>query len=292
MDLNHYFVNIDGQIVKGNEAKISVFDRGFLFGDSVYEVTCSLDDKIFRLGQHIKRLRLSAEKINFTIPFEDDFIKDQIKKTLRIAHFKEAYIRLIITRGTGEIGLDPSLAHSPSFIIFCKELTPNPPQWYIEGVKMIIAQTQRNSKNSLDPSIKSGNYLNNLMAHTEAKKEGAFDAIMLNSQGYVTEGTTNNIWIVKNQTVITPPIEAGLLEGLTRKNLLEMMKRAKIEFKEANLLPSDLYQADEAFLTSTTRRIVPIRQIDQSPPFKTIPGPLTSRLMQIYREEIAKEYEI
>jgi branched-chain amino acid aminotransferase len=282
-------ININGDITGKEDAKISVFDRGFLFGDSIYEVTLTYDSVLFKIEEHFDRLWESAASLALHISHSRKELVYEINKTLTKLNEKRAYIRIIITRGEGMIGLDPNLASKNNLIIICKSLPENPTWWYQSGVEMIIANTLRNPKESMDPSIKSGNYLNNVLAYAEAKDRGAFDAIMLNREGFITEGTTNNIWIVKNNELITPPLAAGLLSGITRQTLIQLTKQHNLAISERNFTANDLYSADEAFLTSSTKELVPIIKVDEKSIGSGTPGPHIKNLHQIYKNHI-QEY--
>jgi len=191
-------VNINGDLFPPSDAKISIFDRGFLFGDSVYEVTRSYDGVIFLLEEHLNRLWNSARLLSMTIPWSKEQLKDEIKKAIKHLKLKNVYIRLIVTRGEGEINLDPQASHNHNFIIIVKEQKDNPSWWYDDGVSLHIPDVMRNPQKALDPNIKSGNYLNNVMALIKAKEKNAFDAVMLNKDGMITEGSVSNIWMIKN----------------------------------------------------------------------------------------------
>ena len=282
-------ININGDIVGPEDATISVFDRGFLFGDSIYEVTLTYDGVLYKINEHLDRLWESADLLDMPISISRKQLTYQMIKTLKALGEERAYIRVVITRGEGEIGLDPKLAIKNNLVIITKKLPANPSWWYESGVEMIVASVLRNPKESIDPAIKSGNYLNNVLAYQQAKKQGAFDAIMLNADGMVTEGTTSNIWIVKDGRLKTPPLAAGLLSGITRKTVLELAKKHKIPFEETNFSPDELKEADECFLTSSTKELVPITKIDEISIGLGTPGELTKRLHQIYRKQV-EEY--
>ncbi|MBT7608494.1 MAG: branched-chain-amino-acid transaminase [Bacteriovoracaceae bacterium] len=279
-------ININGVITGKEDAKVSVFDRGFLFGDSIYEVTLTYDYVLFKLEEHFDRLWESAESLALHISHSRKELTYEVNKTLKQLNEKRAYVRIIITRGEGMIGLDPNLASKNNVIIICKSLPENPNWWYETGVEMIIANILRNPKESMDPSIKSGNYLNNVLAYAEAKKQGAFDAIMLNRDGFITEGTTNNIWMIKNKEIITPPLGAGLLPGITRQTLIELAKLKNLPVSEKNFTRDELYSADESFLTSSTKELVPIVKINGKSIGSAVPGPLTRKLHQIYKDHV------
>lgn len=277
-------INVDGQLHTSDTAKISVLDRGFLFGDSIYEVTDAQDSHPLFIEEHLDRLWQSAKKIDMILPYTREFIKDQLGKTLERLNVKRAYIRIIVTRGVGDISLSPQSSNTFSFVIITKELQANPSWWYDKGVEVIIAKTKRTAKDSIDPSIKSGNYLNNVMAHNEAVKQGVFDAIMLNHEGQITEGTTSNIWMVKNDHFITPPIKDGILEGITRKMLLKLLSQKKLKYSESTISESDILTADEVFLTSSTRRILPVVKINNTLIGAAVPGPKTRQLIELYED--------
>lgn len=283
-------ININGQVVGPEKAFVSVFDRGFLYGDSIYEVTFTINSKPFMLDEHLNRLWFSASRLALPIHLTKDELQMEIEKTLSSLGESRAYVRIIITRGEGEISLDPHTATKNNLVIITKSLATNPSWWYEKGVSVIIADTKRNPKNSIDPNIKSGNYLNNVLAMAEAKDQGVFDAIMLNHQGFVTEGTTSNLWIVKNGSFYTPPIEAGLLSGITRQTLISLAQDHGMSVKEENLTPEDLYQAQEVFLTSSTKLIVPITKIDSQLVSDGTPGPKTLELLEIYSKWIENQY--
>jgi branched-chain amino acid aminotransferase len=279
-------VSVNGELFEPKDARISIFDRGFLYGDSIYEVTEARNGTALFMDLHMERLWSSAAKIELTIPHAPEFIVKESQKIIDALGLPRSYIRIIVTRGEGEIGLDPGLSHSSNLVIIGKELAPNPSSWYEKGVWMVIADTRRLPKKVLDPNLKSGNYLSNVMAIHEAKKRGAFDAILLNLQGQVTEGTTNNIWMVKNGQISTPPVQAGLLEGITRQTLLKLGQQHGLDMREANFTPEELKGADEAFLTSTTREIVPITRVDDQLIGGGRPGPVAQRLHQLYRDYV------
>jgi branched-chain amino acid aminotransferase len=282
-------ININGNIVGPEEANISVFDRGFLFGDSIYEVTLTYDGVLYKIDEHLDRLWESASRLDMPISISRKQLTYQMLKTLKALNEERAYIRVVITRGEGEIGLDPKLAIKNNLVIITKKLPQNPTWWYESGVEMIVASVLRNPKESIDPAIKSGNYLNNVLAYQQAKKQGAFDAIMLNADKMVTEGTTSNIWIVKEGKLKTPPLAAGLLSGITRKTVLALAKENKIPVEEANFSPDELKSADECFLTSSTKELVPITKIDEISIGSGTPGDLTKRLHKIYHRHV-EEY--
>ena len=207
-------ININGRVFSPEEAKISVFDRGFLFGDSIYEVARTYEGIPFLLQDHLDRLWKSASRLEMPLLYDQDQISAEVNKTLAELGVEESYFRIVITRGEGDISLDPGEEIKNNLIIIAQEHLPYPTWWYEKGVHVVITNVIRVSKESVDPNVKSGNYLNNVMAFMQARREKAFDSIMLNSNGFVTQGTTSNIWIVKNNTIKTPPLQAGILEGI------------------------------------------------------------------------------
>ncbi len=279
-------VCINGRFTPPEEAVVSVFDRGFLYGDSVYEVTLTYEKVPFLLETHLRRLDNSALGIGMNLEWSPTQIKDLIQRGLKHFENDRLYIRIMITRGAGEIGLDPGLSDGQNLYIIFKELTPQPQKYYDDGVSLITAGILRNPKKSVDPNVKSGNYLNNVLAISQAKEKGAYDAIMLNAEGNVTESTTANIWILENDCFITPPLEAGLLGGITRATLLEIAKKNNFQVKEENFTPKRVCGAQEVFITSSTREVMPVTQVDGQVIGNGKPGPRTRGLHDLYRQYI------
>lgn len=284
-------VNIDGKIVKPQEAQVSVFDRGFLYGDSIYEVTMTVHDVPFMIEAHMDRLERSAQKIALPLPKARETIIEQIIKTAKAIKAPKCYIRIICTRGAGEITLDPTPEQEGTLVIIAKELPPNPTDWYNKGVWMVVSDVLRNHTRATDPSVKSGNYLNNVMAMGEAKRAGAFDAIMLNHKGMVAEGTTSNIWMVENGVFYTPPLDAGLLGGITRQSLVELGESTGFNIRQENFTPERMKAADEVFLTSTTKEIVPIVKIDDQLIGSGQPGVYTKKLHAAYQDLMLRHFK-
>lgn len=274
-------VSINGKI--GSEGAISVFDRGFLYGDSVYEVTLTYKKIPFLLDEHLDRLYRSARSIHMEFSFSREELIKEIYNVIDKLEGDRQYIRVVVTRGAGEISLDPSSASLNNLVIIGRNLPEYPTDWYEKGVAMIITDILRTTKRSIDPGVKSGNYLNNVMAMAEAKKKKAFDAIMLNYKGNITEGTTSNIWIVENDKFITPPLDAGLLGGITRKTLLLIAMKNGLTVSEENITEERLKAADECFLTSSTKEIVPIISVDECIIGSGVPGESTKKLHKIYK---------
>ena len=285
-------ININGEICKPESAKISVFDRGFLFGDSVYEVAKTYQGIPFLLQDHLDRLWKSASRLEMHLTLSQDDVSAEVNKALAELGVEEAYFRIILTRGEGPISLDPGEGVRNNLIIIAQEHLPYPSSWYENGVHVVITNVVRVSKESVDPNVKSGNYLNNVMAFMQAKREKAFDSIMLNHKGYVTQGTTSNVWIVKDNTIKTPPLQAGILEGITRKTLLQLAKSDdSLKIEQVNFTAEELINADECFLTSTMKEVVPVTQVDNSPIGTGTVGPLTVKLHSLYSDFVKRTIE-
>lgn len=280
--MSDFLININGELHIGPEAKISVFDRGFLYGDSVYESTRTFLRKPFRISRHIDRLFLSAEKISLVPTYSKERILSEVLKTIEASPFENVTIRIVLTRGTNsDLGLDPELASENNLIIFTQEIKPNPTSWLTEGVSMVFYQKEIAASGSLP---KTGNYQENILGNREAKKRGAYDAFLINTNGHITEGTTSNAWIIKDGTLFTPPLADGVLDGLTRKTILELSKDSRLPLPiiEKSLCRDDFLNAEESFITSTTRNIVPVTKIENSPVGNGRPGAVTLQLLKIY----------
>ncbi len=272
-------VFIDGSVCDGERAKISVFDRGFLYGDSVYEVMRTANGSPVDLERHLDRLSASAASLWLPSP-SATAIHSAIDSTLRAAGNSESYIRVILTRGAGEIGLDVSLAGDAQLLVIVKPLVLPPPSLYREGAALQIVGVRRTSREAIDPAVKSGNYLNNILALAEARRHGAHEAVMLSPDGLVAEGSTSNIFAVKNKTITTPAVAVGLLAGITRARVIELAAECGFEVCCATLSPAELRHADEVFITSSIRGLLPIRAVDEYT--KEVPGPVTERLLAAY----------
>lgn len=279
-------ININGEICDSRNAKISVFDRGFLFGDSIYEVTYSKQRTFIFLEEHLDRLWNSASLLNLDIQISREELKGRILETAKSANIDEAYVRVIITRGEGELNIGPG-EFDQNVVIYVKPNIVYPEHLYDKGLNLIIAQRPRNDRRTLDPNAKSGNYLNNVLAVQEAKKLGADDAIMPNLNGEITEGSTFNIWMVKDGKVMTPHPEAGLLKGITRQKVLEVCKTQGIACEETKITIDQLKDADEIFITSSTKGVMPVYKLDGKTYAETRDQrPVTEKLWQCYSELI------
>ena len=271
---------LNGQLVDHDEAKISIFDHGLLYGDGVFEGIRSYGGRVFRLEAHVRRLFDSANGIRLTIPMTPKELADAVEATLQANRLKDSYIRVVVTRGEGTLGLDPHRCKAPNVFIITDKIVLYPPDLYENGLEIITAATMRNHPNAVNPRVKSLNYLNNILAKIEAIDAGVLEAVMLNHLGYVAECTGDNLFIVRDGRLFTPPIAAGILEGITRDEILSMARQEGIEVREENLTRQDLYVADECFLTGTAAEVIAVVRIDQRTIGTGKPGPTTKRLAQ------------
>lgn len=281
-------IYIDGTITGPEEAKISVFDRGFLYGDSVYEVMRSSGGRLVDLERHLSRLQQSADSLVLGTP-EAGELRDAIASTMEAAGNDESYVRIVITRGAGEVGLDTALADKQSLVVIVKPLQLPAKESYENGIGVRLVNVQRTSAKAVDPSVKSGNYLNNILALAEARKSGDQEAIMCDNEGFVAEGSSSNIFWLKDGRLHTPNLSVGLLAGITRQRVLELAHAAGIEVAEGRFGPDQLRAASEAFITSSIRGILPIAKVDGKTIAATCPGPITSALMAAYANFLQEE---
>lgn len=278
--MSKFLININGEIFDETTAKISVFDRGFLYGDSVYEATRTFNRTPFRIHQHLDRLFNSAVKIELSPTLSRSEILRAIDQTIKASAHENILLRIILTRGTNnDLGLDPELSSGNNLIIITKPILPNPDWWYTTGLSASFYKKQSSQRGSLP---KSGNYQENILAHKEALAHGAHEAIMVNTEGHVTEGSTSNVWLIKNGKILTPALKDGVLEGLTRKTLFEMATRSNLPISEKSLTQKDFLKADECFITSTTRNLVPVTKIDGKTIDDGRPGKMTMELLKNY----------
>lgn len=283
-------VYINGKFYEKNEAKISVFDHGLLYGDGVFEGIRSYNRLVFKLEEHIERLFESAKTIMLDIPLNREQLIKAVIQTLRENNLKDAYIRLVVTRGEGDLGLDPRKCKGrATIIIITDRIVLYPEKFYKGGLEIITVPTVRNLPEALNPQIKSLNYLNNILAKIEAVNAGYDEAIMLDSLGYVAECTGDNIFIVKRQHLYTPPQCMGTLRGITRDTVLEISRKSRIPVHEHVLTRHELYISDECFLTGTAAQIVPVVKVDGRVIGNGKPGKLTLSLMKKFKESTKKE---
>jgi branched-chain amino acid aminotransferase len=283
----HMKVWIDGQLVDESEAKLSVFDHCTLYGDGVFEGIRIYGGKIFRCRDHVDRFYESARKIRLSIPWSKEEIVSAMQKTIAANEQVDGYIRMVITRGAGSLGLNPMICAPPSVFIIVSSIALYPPDMYEKGMGVIIAKTRRIGAASLDLSIKSCNYLNNILAKIEAIDAGLAEAVMLNEMGNVAECTGDNIFIVTDGVVKTPPPEDNILHGITRQVVLELARELGMETREESFTPEQLLSADECFLTGTAAEVIAVTSVDGKPIGTGKPGPVTDRLLTAFREYIA-----
>jgi len=288
------YVYLNGSFVSEAEARISVFDHGFLYGDGVFEGIRAYNGRIFCIDEHIERLYESAESIMIKIPLSREEMKNVIIETVRRNDLKDAYIRPVVSRGKGALGLDPRVCAEPTIVIIVDAETRHPEDMDAkpisqQGIKVITTAWRRNGPDILSPRIKSTNYLNNILAKLQANAVGAQDAIFLNEQGYVCELTGDNLFIIKNARVITPPLWLGVLDGITRREILHVAAEQGFETAEEPLTQHDLYTSDECFCTATRIEVLPIVWIDGRQIGGGMPGPITVKLMEAFIERAKRE---
>ncbi|MBF0506247.1 MAG: aminodeoxychorismate lyase [Nitrospirae bacterium] len=277
------FIYLNSKLVPSAEAKVSVFDHGFLYGDGIYETMRVYDGVVFLIDEHLKRLRRSASLIGLDIPKNDADIKGAVYDTLMANSFNDAYVRLTVSRGYGDIGLDPDLCKEPTFIVIAEKFKPYPRSYYEAGIRLIIAAVRRNLKQALDPQIKSLNFLNNILAKIEAKRTDANEAVMLNAAGHLAEGTVSNVFFVKDSVLCTPSVECGILDGITRTLVTGLAVKNGIHVWEGEFTPEYLYSASEVFITNSTMEIMPVNSVD-AVHFKI--GETAKLLLTKYRQEV------
>jgi len=273
---------IDGKFFSERDAKVSVFDHGLLYGDGVFEGIRAYNGRVFKLQEHLERLYFSAKAILLEIPLTPAEMLRAIVETCRVNKVRDGYIRLVVTRGIGTLGLNPRSCKKASVIIIAGKIQLYPPEYYQRGLDLITVPTTRNLHNSVNPAIKSLNYLNNILAKIEANNAGVEEAVMLNAEGFVAECTGDNIFIIKHGALLTPPLSAGALYGITRQTVLELAEQAGAKVAEPNLTRYDLFCADECFITGSAAEIVPVVKIDGRVIGAGQPGPLTKKLVAEY----------
>jgi branched-chain amino acid aminotransferase len=274
---------VDGKFYSERDAKVSVFDHGLLYGDGVFEGIRAYNGRVFKLKEHIDRLFYSAKAILLDIPMTHTEMMKATVETVRVNKLRESYIRLVVTRGIGSLGLNPRSCKKPTVIIIAATIQLYPAEYYQRGLDLITVPTTRNLQNSVNPAIKSLNYLNNILAKIEANNAGMEEAIMLNSQGFVAECTGDNIFIVKNGILFVPPLSACALYGITRQTVIELALQLGYKVSETNLTRYDVYNADECFITGSAAEVVPAVKIDGRVVGTGKPGPITQKLMEEYR---------
>lgn len=277
---------LDGQLLESHQAGINVFDHGLLYGDGVFEGLRQYSGRIFKLDEHLRRLYDSAKSIRLAIPYTPDLLAKAIMQTTAANDLTDSYIRLIVTRGIGALGISPLNCARPSVIIIADLIKMYSEETYHSGMAIITASTIRTSPAALSPKIKSLNYLNNIMAKWEAIDAGVSEAVMLNQLGYVCECTADNIFMVRGGVLFTPPEESGILLGITRGTVIDLAAKNDIQVRQSNLTRHDLYTADECFLTGTGAEIVPVTSIDRRAIGDGYVGPITRSLTAAFRQEV------
>jgi len=277
-------IYIDGEFYEKENAKISVFDHGLLYGDGVFEGIRFYNGRVFRLGEHMARLFDSAKAICLDIGMSPADATDALLETIRQNELRDGYVRLVVTRGVGDLGLNPANCPSATVFIIASKITLYPPDKYENGLHVVTCATRRIPHGALSPMVKSLNYLNNILAKIEAAQAGAGEGLMLNEQGYVSECTGDNIFTVKNGRIFTPPISSGALAGVTRAAVLEIAAELGIPVSEPDMTRYDIYTAEECFLTGTAAEVIPVVRLDNRVIGTGSPGPLTKRLIARFHE--------
>ncbi len=279
---------LDGKIVPVEQARISVFDHGLLYGDGVFEGIRSYGGRVFRLDAHLRRLEHSARAIRLELPLTSAELTTAVYDTLKANNVIDGYIRLVVTRGVGYLGLSPVRTGRPSVFIIADQIELYPKDLYDKGMDIISSSVVRNHPNAVSPRIKSLNYLNNILAKIEALDAGVQEAIMYNHLGNVAECTGDNIFLVREGGLQTPPLDAGILEGITRDAVIELVRKRGLPLREMSLTRHDLYIADECFLTGSAAEVIPVTKIDGRPIGTGQPGPITRQLMADFRELVQR----
>lgn len=282
--MSSQWIFLSGEFVKKEDAVVSVYDHGFLYGDGVFEGIRVYSGNIFKLDEHLDRLFESAQSIMLTIPYTKEELTNIIVDTVRKNQLKTAYIRVVVSRGAGNLGLDPAYCSQPRVVVIAEELALYPQSLYEKGLRVGSVASRRNRPDVLSPQVKSLNYLNNILVKLEANQAGVDEALMLNDQGYVTEGSADNIFIVKNGTIRTPPVYLGALEGITRNAIISLAKELGYELQETPFTRHDVYTADEVFLTGTAVEVIAVVEVDGRKVQDGKPGEVTNHLLSEFRK--------
>lgn len=283
------WIYLNGEFVTKEEAKVSVYDHGFLYGDGIFEGIRVYNGNIFKCKEHLDRLYDSAKSIDLKIPLSYEDMQEALVESIRRNELREGYIRLVVSRGPGDLGLDPRRSPKANVIIIVEQLAIYPEEAYVNGLKIVSVSTRRNVPDALNPKIKSLNYLNNVLVKIQANLAGVGEALMLNAQGYVAEGSGDNIFIVKNGVLTTPPSYVGALEGITRAAIMEICERVGYKVKEEPFALHDVYIADEVFLTGTAAEVIAVREVDGRVIGEGKAGPITTHLLQEFRGIVDKD---
>ncbi len=279
-----FFASVNGLVTPAAEARVSVLDNGFTFGDAVYETLRTYGGRPFALGRHLARLRRSASGLGIALPLSDEELVARLDALLARAGNPESYVRLMVSRGVGDVSYHFERVHGPTVVMLAKPYEPLPAERYASGVALALVALRRNAPQALDPALKTCNLLNNVLATREAQSHGAFEALMLNERGEVAEGAGSNVFVVHDGRLLTPPLEAGILAGITREVVLELCPGLAQPVSVERLRVPDLLRADEIFVTSTLKEVVGASTLDGRPVGRGRPGPVTLRLLQAYRD--------
>ncbi|MDF2961702.1 MAG: branched-chain amino acid aminotransferase [Paenibacillus sp.] len=277
-------IYLNGKYVSKEDAQISVYDHGFLYGDGIFEGIRIYNGNIFKSREHLDRLYDSAKSIMLDIPLKQAEMQEVLNETIRRNGLRDGYIRLVVSRGPGDLGLDPRRSPKANVIIIVEQLSIYPEEAYINGLKTVSVSTRRNVPDALNPKIKSLNYLNNILVKIQANLAGVGEAIMLNSQGYVAEGSSDNIFIVKRGVIFTPPCYCGALEGITRAAIIQISEKLGFKVKEEPFTLHDVYVADEVFFTGTAAEVIAVREVDARTIGEGKAGPITTQLLKEFRK--------
>ncbi|MAF10367.1 branched-chain-amino-acid transaminase [Candidatus Poribacteria bacterium] len=277
-------IYLNGEFVPKERASVSVFDHGLLYGDGVFEGIRAYSGRVFRLAEHIRRLFDSAHAIRLAIPMSLDEMEEVVRASFRKNDIRDGYVRLVVTRGTGDLGLSPDKCPTPTIFCIADTIALYPSQYYDEGLSVITAATRRNAPDALNPRVKSLNYLNNILAIIEGQAAGAQEVIMLNQEGYVVECSGDNIFLVRGDALVTPPTHVGALAGITRDAVIDLARDIGVKTDERMFTLYDVYTADECFLTGTAAEVVPVVSADSRPIGDGKPGAMTGKLIEAFRE--------
>ena len=282
-------IYLDGSFVDASEAKISVFDHGLLYGDGIFEGIRLYQGNVFRLDEHLERLEYSAKAIMLKLPIGRKEMAEAVCETCRQNNLKDGYIRLVVTRGVGDLGLSPWLCAKPSVFIIADKIALYPKEYYEKGLEIVTVATRRMNPAALPAAVKSLNYLNNILAKIEARQAGALEAIMLNDQGYVAECTGDNIFIVHKGRILTPASQQGALRGITRDSIFDIAREIGVPIEEHDLTRYDVWNADEAFLTGTGAEVIPVVKLDGREIGSGKPGPIFSKVLAAFHRRVLVE---
>jgi branched-chain amino acid aminotransferase len=282
-------VYFDGKYVDSADAKVSVFDHGLLYGDGIFEGIRIYGGNVYRLEDHLERFELSARAIMLTLPLTRAQLAEAVCETCRRNKLNDGYIRLVVTRGVGDLGLAPWSCANPTTFVIASKITLYPQEYYDNGLAIVTVPTRRIAADALPPTVKSLNYLNNILAKIEARQAGALEAIMLNAQGYVAECTADNVFVVQKGGIITPAASAGALKGITRATVFDIARELAIPMREADLTRYDVWCADECFLTGTGAEVIPVVKLDGRVIGSGKPGPVTARVLDSFRRRVLVE---